>query len=244
VAKALLGRTVLADDLPYVTGAIGLLGTEPSWKLMMECDTLLMVGTSAFPTRSSCRPEGQARGVQIDIKPRMLGLRYPMEVNLCGDSRETLQALIPYLERKTDRGWRQEIERTSRAGGRWSRARDERRTADQPAARLLGAEPAAPAQRHHHRGLRLRRQLVGAQPEDEGGDDGVALRQPGHDGPGVPYAIAAKFAHPDRPVIACVGDGAMQMNGINGLITIEKLLAAGRTRGSSCWSSTTATSTR
>jgi pyruvate dehydrogenase (quinone) len=94
-----------------VTGSIGLLGTEPSWKLMMECDTLLMIGTG-FPYAEFLPKQGQARGVQIDIKPRMLGLRYPMEVNLCGDSKETLQALIPYLERKADRSWREEIEQS------------------------------------------------------------------------------------------------------------------------------------
>src|ERR687886_583162 len=109
VAKALLGKAVLPDDLPYVTGAIGLLGTKPSWDMMMDCDTLLMVGSS-FPYSEFLPKLGQARGVQIDIKPRQLSLRYPMEVNLCGDSRETLQLLIPYLRRKADRSWGEKIE--------------------------------------------------------------------------------------------------------------------------------------
>ena len=85
VAKALLGKPALPDDLPFVTGSIGLLGTQPSWDLMQGCDTLLMVG-SGFPYAEFLPEEGQARGVQIDIDARMLGLRYPMEVNLVGDS--------------------------------------------------------------------------------------------------------------------------------------------------------------
>ena len=94
VAKALLGKAVLPDDLPFVTGSIGLLGTKPSWTLMQECDTLLMVGSS-FPYSEFLPEEGQARGVQIDIDGKMLGIRYPMEVNLVGDSAETLRALLP-----------------------------------------------------------------------------------------------------------------------------------------------------
>jgi pyruvate dehydrogenase (quinone) len=109
VAKALLGKAVLTDDLPWVTGSIGLLGTEPSWKMMTECDTLLMVG-SGFPYSEFLPQEGQARGVQIDIAPEMLSLRYPMEVNLVGDSAETLRALLPMLLERTDHSWRKQIE--------------------------------------------------------------------------------------------------------------------------------------
>ena len=109
VAKALLGKAVLDDSLPYVTGSIGLLGTRPSWDMMMDCDTLLMVGSS-FPYSEFLPKLGQARGVQIDIKPRQLSLRYPMDVNLCGDSKQTLQLLIPLLRRKSDRSWREGIE--------------------------------------------------------------------------------------------------------------------------------------
>src|SRR5207248_11705068 len=109
VAKALLGKAVLPDDIPFVTGAIGLLGTKPSWDLMQGCDTLLMVGTS-FPYSEFLPEEGQARGVQIDIDGRMVGIRYPTEVNLVGDSAETLRSLIPRLERKSDRSWREQIE--------------------------------------------------------------------------------------------------------------------------------------
>src|SRR5436305_3885102 len=109
VAKALLGKDVLPDDLPFVTGSIGLLGTRPSYDLMMECDTLLMVGSS-LPYSQFLPEYGQARGVQIDIDPRMIGIRYPMEVNLVGDARETLRGLLPRLQRKTDRSWREQIE--------------------------------------------------------------------------------------------------------------------------------------
>src|SRR5579862_536658 len=109
VAKALLGKAVLPDDLPFVTGSIGLLGTKPSWTMMQECDTLLMVGSS-FPYSEFLPEEGKARGVQIDIDGKMLAIRYPMEVNRVGDSAETLKALLPRLERKQDRSWREQIE--------------------------------------------------------------------------------------------------------------------------------------
>src|SRR3954451_19374228 len=109
VAKALLGKAALPDDLPWVTGSIGLLGTKPSWDLMNGCDTLLMVG-SGFPYSEFLPKEGAARGVQIDIDPGMLSIRYPMEVNLVGDSALTLRELLPLLHQKTDRSWREEIE--------------------------------------------------------------------------------------------------------------------------------------
>ena len=108
-AKALLGKAALPDDLPWVTGSIGLLGTEPSYNLMMECDTLLMVG-SAFPYSEFLPKEGTARGVQIDIDAGMLSIRFPMEVGLVGDAAETLRALLPRLEPKPGGDWRQTIE--------------------------------------------------------------------------------------------------------------------------------------
>jgi pyruvate dehydrogenase (quinone) len=101
VAKALNGRAALPDDLPYVTGPIGLLGSKPSNDMMENCDTLFMVGSS-FPYSEWLPEPGQARGVQIDIDGKMIGIRYPMEVNLIGDSRETLRALIPHLRRKEE----------------------------------------------------------------------------------------------------------------------------------------------
>jgi pyruvate dehydrogenase (quinone) len=222
VAKALLGKAAVPDDLPFVTGSIGLLGTKPSWDLMQECDTLLMVGSS-FPYSEFLPKEGQARGVQIDIDGRMLNLRYPMEIGLVGDSRETLRALIPFLQRKTDRNWRTRIEDEV---ARWWRVLDSRamNTANpiNPQRVFRELSPRLPhdciltcdsgsAANWYARDLKMRRGMMASL------SGGLATM-----GPGVPYAIAAKFAHPDRHVIAMVGDGAMQMNGVNGLITIAK----------------------
>ncbi len=222
VAKALLGKAVLPDELPFVTGSIGLLGTKPSWTLMQECDTLLMVGSS-FPYSEFLPEEGNARGVQIDIDGRMLGIRYPMEVNLVGDSSETLRALLPRLTRKEDRSWREQIEDEVQ---QWWRLIEERaQLAAQPinpqlvfqelSKRLpdgsILSSDSGSAANWYARDIRLRKGMMASL-------SGTLATM----GPGVPYAIAAKFAHPGRPVFALVGDGAMQMNGINELITIAK----------------------
>src|SRR5215213_4604709 len=122
VARALNGRDALPDDLPFVTGSIGLLGTRPSHEMVSGCDTLLMIG-SGFPYSEWLPEPGQARGVQIDVDARMLGTRYPMEVNLWGDARETLRALIPLLQRNPDRGWREQIEDSVAAW--WETMREE-----------------------------------------------------------------------------------------------------------------------
>ena len=222
VAKALLGKAVLPDDLPWVTGSIGLLGTKPSWDLMNGCDTLLMVGSS-FPYSEFLPEEGQARGVQIDIDGRMIGIRYPMEVDLVGDSKATLRRLIPRLARKSERGWREKIESGVRD---WWRLMEERAMQD--------ADPINPQRVFFELSSRLPDDAVIA------ADSGSAANWFARDlklragmtatlsgtlatmGPGVPYAIAAKFAHPRRPAIALVGDGAFQMNGMNELITIAK----------------------
>ena len=222
VAKALLGKAVLPDDLPFVTGSIGLLGTKPSWDLMQDCDTLLMVGSS-FPYSEFLPEEGQARGVQIDLDGRMLGIRYPMEVNLVGDSAETLRALLGRLKRKDDRGWRERIE--GEVAEWW---------ALMEARAHLEADPVNPQLVFHELSKRLPDGSILTS------DSGSAANWFARDiklrpgmmaslsgtlatmGPGVPYAIGAKFAYPTRPVIALVGDGAMQMNGINELITIAK----------------------
>ncbi|NTU78014.1 MAG: thiamine pyrophosphate-requiring protein [Chloroflexales bacterium] len=222
VAKALLGKAALPDNLPYVTGAIGLLGTRPSWDMMMECDTLLMVGTS-FPYAEFLPKEGQARGVQIDISPRNLSLRYPMEVNLCGDSRETLQALIPYLKHKQERGWRDRIESgitewwkvlEARAMNSANPINPQRvfweLSSRLPDKAILTADSGSAAN-WYARDIKIRSGMLGSL------SGNLATMCPG-----VPYAIAAKFAYPERPVIAFVGDGAMQMLGNNGLITISK----------------------
>jgi len=222
VAKALLGKAAVPDDLPFVTGSIGLLGTRPSWDMMQDCDTLLMVGSS-FPYSEFLPEEGQARGVQVDIDGRMLGIRYPMEVNLVGDSALTLQALLPLLERKSDRGWRESLE--GKVADWWGVVE---RRAQEP------AQPINPQLIFHELSKRL---PDGAILTSDSGSAAnwyardVRLRKGMHAslsgtlatmGAGVPYAIGAKFAHPDRPVIALVGDGAMQMNGLAELITIAK----------------------
>jgi pyruvate dehydrogenase (quinone) len=222
VAKALLGKAVLPDDLPYVTGAIGLLGTKPSWDMMMECDTLLLIG-SGFPYSEFLPKLGQARGVQIDIQPRMLSLRYPMEVNLCGYSRETLQVLLPLLRRKSDRSWQEKIENWV---SDWWKVLEARAMNSanpiNPQRVFWELSPKVPDQciltcdsgsaaNWYARDVKIRRGMMASL------SGNLATM-----GPGVPYAIAAKFAYPDRPVIAMVGDGSMQMNGINELITIEK----------------------
>ncbi|HEU4486955.1 MAG TPA: thiamine pyrophosphate-requiring protein [Povalibacter sp.] len=222
VAKALLGKAAVPDDLPFVTGSIGLLGTSPSWELMSECDTLLMVG-SAFPYSEFLPEEGQARGVQIDIDGRMLSLRYPMELNLVGDSKETLRALLPHLRRKEDRSWREQVEKNVE---RWWRVLEARAMNEAhpinpqrvfwelskqlPNEAIITADSGSAAN-WYARDLKLRRGMMASL------SGGLATM-----GPGVPYAIAAKLAYPERCVIACVGDGAMQMNGINGLISIAE----------------------
>ncbi len=220
VAKALLGKAAMPDDLPYVTGSIGLVGTQPSWQMMSDCDTLLMVGTS-FPYSEFLPREGQARGVQIDLDGRKLALRYPTEVNLVGDSRETLRALIPLLQRKPDRSWREEVEKHVR---KWWEVLEARAMNDahpvNPQRVFWELSPRLPdgciltcdsgsAAFWYARDLKIRRGMMASL------SGGLATM-----GPAVPYALAAKLAYPERPVIAMSGDGAMQMLGINGLITI------------------------
>jgi len=222
VAKALLGRAVLPDDLSYVTGSIGLLGTKPSWDMMMECDTLLMIG-SGFPYSEFLPDEGQARGVQVDMDGRMLSLRYPMEVNLVGDSKETLKALIPMLQYKQDRSWREKLERSIDDWWKLIEAKamneakpiNPQRVFWELSARLpdnciLAADSGSSAS-WFARNLKIREGMKATL-------SGTLATMC----PGVPYAIAAKFAFPDRVAIALVGDGAMQMLGINGLVTISK----------------------
>ncbi|MFJ9821776.1 thiamine pyrophosphate-requiring protein [Streptomyces sp. NPDC101151] len=222
VAKALLGKDALDDDLPYVTGAIGLLGTRPSYELMRECDTLLVVGSS-FPYTQFLPQFGKARAVQIDIDPHMVGLRYPFEVNLVGDARETLTRLLPLLEAVKDTSWRTKIEQNTT---RWWEVMQRRAEVDAdpinpeyvihalndllPANVILSSDSGSAAN-WYARHLKLRGAMRGSL-------SGTLATM----GPGVPYAIGAKFAHGDRPAIALVGDGAMQMNGLAELITIAK----------------------
>ncbi len=222
VAKALLGKAALPDDLPYVTGSLGLLGTKPSWDLMKGCDTFLMVG-SCFPYSEFLPKPGDARGVQIDINGANLSLRYPMEVNIIGDSAATLGALLPLLKQKTDTDWRDRIVSDVKD---WWQVLESRA--------MSGADPINPqrvfwelsprlpdnaiitadsgsAANWYARDLKMRRGMKASL------SGGLASL-----GAGTPYAMAGKMAYPDRTVIACMGDGAMQMNGINVMITISK----------------------
>jgi pyruvate dehydrogenase (quinone) len=220
VAKALLGKAVLPDDLPFVTGSIGLLGTKPSLEMMMGCDTLLIIG-SRFPYSEFLPNEGQARGVQIDLDPKMLSIRYPMEINLTGDAAATLRELIPLLKRKSDRAWRETIERNI---AEWWQVLEAR--AMHPANPInpervfwelspklpdncILASDSGSSANWYARDLKIRHGMMASL------SGNLATM-----GPGVPYVIGAKFAFPDRVPIALVGDGAMQMNGNAELITI------------------------
>src|SRR5581483_1049463 len=224
VAKALLGRATVPDDLPFVTGPIGLLGSRPSYEMIEHCDTLFMIGSS-FPYSEWLPKEGQARGVEIDIDGKMIGIRYPMDVHLIGDSKHTLQALLPRLERKQDRSWRAGIEKEV---AEWWRVLERRahltfegvnpqRVAYELDKRLpdqaIVTADSGSSTTWWARYLRMRRGMKASL------SGNLATM-----GPGTPYAIAAKFAYPDRPVIAFVGDGAFQMNGMNELITVKRYL--------------------
>jgi len=224
VAKTSLGRAALPDELPYVTGPIGLLGSTASEAMMSGADTLLMIGTS-FPYAEWLPKEGQARGVEINHDGRMIGVRYPVQANLIGDSKDTLAELIPLLNRKKDRSWRRKIESEVET---WWRVLDDRahdkasplnpelvvhelskRLPDNAVVTTDAGSVANWWARH----LRLRR--------------GMAASLAGNlatMGPGTPYAISAKLAYPDRPVIAIVGDGVFQMNGMAEMITVKRYL--------------------
>ncbi|UGB45874.1 thiamine pyrophosphate-requiring protein [Frateuria edaphi] len=222
IAKALLGKAALPDDLPFVTGSIGLLGTKPSWDMMNDCDTLLMVGTT-FPYSEFLPEEGQARAVQIDLDPRNVSMRYPTEVNLIGDSAQVLERLLPLLRPKENPDWRERIELNVR---KWWR--------DLEAKAMQPANPINPQRIFWELSPRLPDNTIIC------GDCGSHTNWYARDvkirkgmmaslsgklatmGSGMPYAIAAKFAYPERPVLAIVGDGAMQMNGNAELITVKQ----------------------
>ena len=221
-AKALLGKDVLSDELPWVTGSIGLLGSRPSYELMRDCDTLLTVGSS-FPYTQFMPKFGQCRAVQIDIDGRFIGMRYPYEINLVADAKAALQALIPLLHRKDDRAWRQKIE--ANVARWWETMQMEAMVAAHPINPLRLFSELSPqlpenaivtadsgsAANWYARNLRFRGEMRGSL------SGNLATM-----GPGVPYGIGAKFGHPERPVIVFAGDGAMQMNGMAELITIKR----------------------
>ncbi|MFC0407251.1 thiamine pyrophosphate-requiring protein [Roseomonas elaeocarpi] len=222
IAKALLGKAAVPDDLPFVTGGLGLLGTKPSWDMMQDCDTLLMVGSS-FPYSEFLPKPGSARGVQIDIKGDKLSLRYPMELNLVGDSAQTLRALLPLLDQKTDTAWRDTIKSNLED---WWKVLESRA--------MNSADPINPQRVFWELSPRLPENCIVT------ADSGSVANWYGRDlkfrrgmkgslsgslaslGAATPYAIGAKMAFPERVVIGTIGDGAMQMNGLNEMITISK----------------------
>lgn len=213
---------MLPDDLPFVTGAIGLLGTRPSSDMMNDCDTLLIIG-SGFPWSEFLPEESKARAVQIDVEAAMLSLRYPCEVNLHGSAADTLKLLLPLLEEKSDRSWRKEIEKGM---ADWWETLDARaKTVAHPVnpqrvvwemspqlpENAIITSDSGSCANWYARDYRVKRGQLASL------SGGLASM-----GAAVPYAIGAKFAHPDRPVVALVGDGAMQMNNMAELITVAK----------------------
>jgi pyruvate dehydrogenase (quinone) len=221
-AKALLGKDVLSDELPWVTGSIGLLGTRPSYELMRDCDTLITVGSS-FPYSQFLPKFGQCRAVQIDIDGRFIGMRYPYEMNIVADAKTALRALIPLLRRKDDRSWRERIE--ANVARWWETMHMEAMVSAHPINPLrlfselstqlpdnaIVTADSGSAANWYARNLRFRGNIRGSL-------SGTLATM----GPAVPYAIGAKFGQPDRPVVAFAGDGAMQMNGMAELITVKR----------------------
>lgn len=225
VAKALLGKDVLSDELPYVTGSIGLLGTRASYEMMRDCDTLLTIGSS-FPYTQFMPPFDKTRAVQIDVDAKQIGLRFPYELNIVSDAKAALQALLPLIQNKTERSWRDKIEA---ATAKWWTVMERQAMTDGdtpgvanpmrilwelnnqvPENAIIAADSGSSAN-WYARHLKMR-----------GGMRGSLSGNLATMGPGVPYAIGAKFAFPNRPAIAIVGDGAMQMNGMAELITIKR----------------------
>lgn len=224
VAKALLGKDVVPDDVPYCTGSIGLLGTKPSWDMMQQADTLLMVGTS-FPYSEFLPSEGQAKAIQIDLAGRNLSLRYPMDLALVGDAKDSLAELLPLLRPRSDRSWQQSL---IAANEKWWKVMDRRAEPTELNGRLRPQALFSSLSRHLPDGANLS--------SDSGSAanwfarhvrirTGMRASLSGNLAtmmPGVPYAIAAKFAYPDRVSVAMVGDGAMQMGCMNEMLTAAK----------------------
>jgi pyruvate dehydrogenase (quinone) len=211
VAKALLGKAAMPDDSPFTTGTIGLLGTRPSQEIMESCDALLMVGTS-FPYIEFLPKPGQARGIQIELDPTRIGLRYPVEVGLVGDSRRTLQALIPMLQRHDDRTF---LETAQKGMADWWALMEER-----------GTRPDVP----------MKPQVIAWELGKRLRDDAIVCSDSGTIATwwarqirvkrgqmyslsgtlasmanGLPYAMAAQVAYPGRQVVLFVGDGGFSM---------------------------------
>jgi pyruvate dehydrogenase (quinone) len=226
IITALRGKQVVPSDVPYHSQQLGLLGSRPSTEQMSGCDTLVLLGTN-YPYGQFLPKTGQARAVQVDLKPEQMGLRYPTEVNLWGDVKATLTALIPHLREKTDLSWQNtvvdgmrdwEAEMEAQAMLKYPDGVNPRRVFHElnkrlPNNAIVTADAGTTADWYGHH-IRLRRGMMG----DLSGRLASMLAS-------MPYAVAAKFAYPDRPVICTIGDGAFQMLGMNELITVKKYLA-------------------
>lgn len=224
VAKSWLGKAVISEDVPFCTGHIGLLGSKPTWDLMQDCDTLLVVGSS-FPYGEFYPKVGQAKGVQIDIDGRLLSLRYPMDVNLKGDAKQTLRELMPLVNRKSERSWQKKVadgvsewwkivEQRAHTDGNKGLLNPERvfwELSPRLPEKCILAADSGTAANWYARDLKIRRGMMAS------GSGNLASM-----GAAVPYAVGAKFCFPDRICIALTGDGAMQMNGLNACITVAK----------------------
>ena len=211
IIKALLGKAVVPDDSPYTTGCVGLLGTRPSQEAIESCDTLLIVGSS-FPYLEFMPKPGQARAVQIELDPMRVGLRYPIEVGLVGDSRRTLQALLPLLNRNDDRSFLEAAQSGMRT---WWELMEERGTRED---------------------VPMKPQVVAWEISKRLRDDAIVTSDSGTIATwfarqirakqgqmfslsgmlasmanGLPYAMAAQVAYPERQVVAFVGDGGFSM---------------------------------
>ncbi|WEG07979.1 thiamine pyrophosphate-requiring protein [Microbacterium horticulturae] len=226
IITALRGKQVVPADVPYHTQQLGLLGSLPSYHQVKDCDTLVFLGTN-YPYGQFLPPSGQARAIQIDLKPEQMGLRYPTELNLWGDVKSTLDALIPHLDVTTDLEWQDRVaaemvdwekEMTAQAMQTYDDGVNPRRVYHElnrrlPATAIVTADAGTTADWYGHH-IRLQRGMMG----DLSGRLASMLAA-------MPYAMAAKFAYSQRPVICTIGDGAFQMLGMNELITIKKYMA-------------------
>ncbi|MBW4032358.1 MAG: thiamine pyrophosphate-requiring protein [Acidobacteria bacterium] len=225
IVTALRGKQVVSSEVPFHTQQLGLLGSLPSLHQMQRCDTLVMIGTN-YPYGQFMPKTGQARGIQIDLRAEQLGLRYPTEVNLWGDAKATLTALLPLIEQTSELSWQEtvsgemrdwESEMEAQAMAVYADGANPRRVIHELNARLpdnaiVTADAGTTADWYGHH-IRLRGQMKG----DLSGRLATMLAS-------MPYAVAAKFAYPERPVICTIGDGAFQMLGMNELITVKKYL--------------------
>ncbi len=222
IVTSLLGKDVVPGDVPHHTQQLGLLGSKPSYDMMQDCDTLLMVGSN-FPYAEFLPPTGQARAVQIDLAPENLSLRYPMEVNLLGDAKVTLAALLEHLTPTQDLKWQKGIVAAMES---WNEVTE--------AVAKAKAEPINPRLVFHELNERLPENCIitadaGTTADWYGHHIKLGANMMGNLSgllasmlAAMPYAVAAKFAYPDRPVICTIGDGAFQMLGMNELLTVKR----------------------